>query len=419
MSKALLHIQEGLFYARRNESAQSDPLSTFIKHVTCAVCLVLLGVLLLSCQGSDSRLRIVKIGLVAPLSGEGFSEGYRWLYAAKEAIAAWNATAVAKPYRVELVTYDEAEGPLVARRLAVDTDVLAVLGYQNGGTMTESLEAYREGDLGLLTVGAANDEPQPAQTPPYVFRLAPSQESLARATGLFVKQQLRKPSAALVAGPTLQALASSEVFRVGASAAGLPIIRAEAVLPYSTDYLSVIKRLQEAAADVVLYSGSAADAQDFLRQLTASRAWTALPPVVLTPSAAGPEVLRGVQAGLGEVYWASPAADPRTSEAGRAFWEAYQDHWKEPPSPGATVVYDGTSLLLQAIETVMNGPDAGRRQAVLGYLQGLSVYRGLAQQYQFDGRGQLLNPSAYFFRLDEGGYPGTFVAKVSVPASAH
>lgn len=418
MSKALLNVQEGLFYARRNESAQSDPLSTFIKHASYAVCLVLLGVLLLGCQGSDSRLRIVKIGLVAPLSGEGFSEGYRWLYAAKEAIATWNATAVAKPFRVELVTYDEAEGPLVARRLAVDADVLAVLGYQNGGSMAESLEAYREGDLGLLTVGAADDDTQPAQTPPYVFRLAPSQESLARATGLFVKQQLHKPSAALVAGPTLQALSSSEVFRVGASAVGLHIIRAEAVLPYSTDYLSVIKRLQEAAANVVLYSGSPADAQDFLSQLTASRAWAALPPVILTPSAAGPEALRGVQAGLGEVYWASSAADPRNSDAGRAFWEAYQDHWKEPPSPGSTVAYDGTRLLLQAIETVMNSPQAGRRQAVLEYLQGLSVYRGLAQQYQFDGRGQLLNPSAYFFRLDGGGFPGTFVAKVSAPASA-
>ena len=156
MSKALLHVQEGLSYARRNERTQGGPLGTFIRHITHVACLVLFGILLLGCQGSDYHLRIVKIGLVAPLSGEGFSEGYRWLYASKEAVAAWNATAATKPYRVELVTYDEAEGPVVARRLAVDAAVLAVLGYQSGGTMTESLEAYQEAGLGLLLAGVAD-----------------------------------------------------------------------------------------------------------------------------------------------------------------------------------------------------------------------------------------------------------------------
>ena len=79
---------------------------------------------LAGCLPSAYSVPTVKLGLVAPLSGEGADEGYRWVYAAKQAIAVWNAAG--HGVLAELVADDDADGPAVAARLAADPAVAAV-----------------------------------------------------------------------------------------------------------------------------------------------------------------------------------------------------------------------------------------------------------------------------------------------------
>ncbi len=113
-----------------------------------------LCLVLLACTAPEYTLRTVKIGLVAPLSGPKQGEGARWAQAARNTVRGWNQTALAgRPYRVELIIYDEAEGPVVARRLLLDAAVLAVACDRNSPIFAR---LAGEG-VGVLAVGSESD----------------------------------------------------------------------------------------------------------------------------------------------------------------------------------------------------------------------------------------------------------------------
>lgn len=62
--------------------------------------------------------------MIAPLSR---GEGHAWVSQAREAVRDWNQAVLAgRPFRVELIVYDEDEGPAVPRRLLVDPEVWGV-----------------------------------------------------------------------------------------------------------------------------------------------------------------------------------------------------------------------------------------------------------------------------------------------------
>lgn len=359
----------------------------------------------------------VRIGLVAPLSGSDFSEGARWLYAARQAVSTWNAEAGAMSYRVELVAYDEAEGPAVARRLALDPDVVAVVGYWRPPTSPEAIRDFQEARLPLLAVGAP-DRPLSEVDTSYVLRLTPSQTALAQAAGRFVAQRLKGSRVAMVAGPAVQDLVTAELFREGAAAAGLRTVRAEAVAPFSSDYSALLRRLANAEPQVVFFGGSSADAQSFLGQFSLYSGWREPPAVVLAPLAGGPDVLREIRGASGAVYWVSAGGDPQVTTAGRRFVETYRQRWRTSPSPLAGVVYDATGLVLQSLESARARPKGERRQAVWELLEKGFTYHGIAGQYVFNERRGLLTPKGYVFRLDEGDFPGTLVGEVDVGPDA-
>lgn len=106
---------------------------------------------LLSCTAPQYTLRTAKIGLVAPLSGGG---GHGWVAQARDAVREWNQTVLAgRPFRIELIVYDEDEGPVVARRLLVDPEVRGVVA---GATspLISSLQGTR---LVLRTIHTGED----------------------------------------------------------------------------------------------------------------------------------------------------------------------------------------------------------------------------------------------------------------------
>lgn len=320
-----------------------------------AVAGMLLGA---GCQRADYQFRTYKIGLAAPLSGQAFSEGNRWLGAARLAIGQWNEAAGARRYRMELVALDEAEGPSGARRLALDPDVLGVVGHWDGASVGPALEEYRRAGLTLLLAGASDLLPNAQGSG--ALRLSPSAATLSRGVGSFIAQGLGRGSAAVVAGPALRDLSVGEALRAGAAEAGLRVLRAEAVPPYSADYRDILERLPSAAPQAILYSGGPAEAGSFLEQLRQHEGWRP-PPVVLAPHAGSPEALPTAAAASAVVYWAAGAGDARATNAGKAFWASYQARWGQAPSPYAAVVYDGTNLLLQGIEAAVAGRDGDAR----------------------------------------------------------
>ncbi len=97
----------------------------------------------LACSPLQYNLRTIKIGLVAPITGPRHAEGEAWVPEVRAMVSEWNRGATGL-YRVELVIYDESEGPVVARRLAVDPEVLGVAGYADPANLERDRPVYDE-----------------------------------------------------------------------------------------------------------------------------------------------------------------------------------------------------------------------------------------------------------------------------------
>jgi ABC-type branched-subunit amino acid transport system substrate-binding protein len=103
----------------------------------------------------------VKIGLVAPFEGRYRSIGYEAIYAARLAIREINARGGIDGHRVELVALDDRGEPdraiTAARQLALDPQVVAVVGHLRPDSSAAAMKIYCEAGLPVIIVESATD----------------------------------------------------------------------------------------------------------------------------------------------------------------------------------------------------------------------------------------------------------------------
>ncbi len=142
---------------------------------TIAAAPIALALLLAGCIRTTPRT--VKIGLVAPFEGRYREIGYQVIPAARLAIREWAARAGANEVAIELVAYDDMGDPALAveqaQRLAVDPDVVMVIGHWRDETTQAALPVYEQVGVPLITFST-----QDVTHAPGVHNLAPSAEDL-------------------------------------------------------------------------------------------------------------------------------------------------------------------------------------------------------------------------------------------------
>lgn len=99
---------------------------------------------------------MLKIGLVAPFEGRYRAIGYEAIYAARLAIREINAAGGIGGVRVELFALDDGGDPQQAieqaRKLALDPQVIAVVGHYRSGATNAAIDVYCEERLPILAV---------------------------------------------------------------------------------------------------------------------------------------------------------------------------------------------------------------------------------------------------------------------------
>lgn len=113
----------------------------------------------------------VKIGLAAPFEGRYRAVGYDVIYAVRLAVREANAAGGVAGYSLELVALDDSGDPeqavTQARKLAVDPQIVAVLGHWLDVTTVAAAPEYARAGLPLLATAAG-------PLPDGVYRLWPA-----------------------------------------------------------------------------------------------------------------------------------------------------------------------------------------------------------------------------------------------------
>lgn len=152
-----------------------------MRRLACWTLCLLLA--LTACRVPGATRPIVKIGLVAPFEGRYRYVGYGLFAAARLALREANAAGgVGDPaYSVELVAYDDGADPELARqqaeKLAVDPEVVLVIGHFREETTRAALPVYAREGLPLLAPAVL--DPALTSGPGTVVRVGPDAGELA------------------------------------------------------------------------------------------------------------------------------------------------------------------------------------------------------------------------------------------------
>ena len=124
---------------------------------------VLLFSALAACTPPASTPPVVKIGLIAPFEGPSRPLGYSVLNGVRLRLQEWNDAGNSP--RVELVALNDNGDPdlaaLLPAQLAVDPDLLLVLGPPQGHTAVATLPALNEHQLPTLSLAPLPDDSSP------------------------------------------------------------------------------------------------------------------------------------------------------------------------------------------------------------------------------------------------------------------
>jgi ABC-type branched-subunit amino acid transport system substrate-binding protein len=109
---------------------------------------------LTGCSVPGSVRTVVKIGLVAPFEGSQRTLAYDALFGSRLAVQRHNRTASQEQPLVELVALNDdgrpAESQHQAREMAIDPDIVGVIGPWSTETAQAALDAYRTARLAVV-----------------------------------------------------------------------------------------------------------------------------------------------------------------------------------------------------------------------------------------------------------------------------
>jgi len=345
------------------------------------------------CGPWGSTQPTVKIGLVAPFEGLYRPLGYEVLSAVKLAISERNQAGGVKGHMVELVALNDDQDPTVAvrraREMAVDGDVVGVIGHFGEQTTLAVLPSYCEAGLALVVpASTATDvtESGCGQT----FRLVADDGVLGAAAARYAVMQRGASRLAVIGGSV--DLADSFAFRA----------RQEGALVsqhLDNDRVELLAALESEGPDMIFFGGEALEGAELLLELRA----------------AGLDIPLLGSNGLNSPYFVQVAGNAAVGTAylsitppleSERFSEGYVALAGGPPGPYAPLAYDAARLLLDAVERSIAVEGRATREAVVVALSETEEYEGLTGRISFDERGQAREPRIYIYEIVDGKYPG-------------
>ncbi|MSQ27290.1 MAG: ABC transporter substrate-binding protein [Dehalococcoidia bacterium] len=363
--------------------------------------LALLAPVLLAaaCAVPSMTFRTVKIGLVAPLSGEAAGEGGRWVIAARQAVDVWNADPTHGDVRKELVVLDEAEGEAAVQSLVLDPRVVGVVGYARPTAARASLGRLAAAGMPVLVAGSES-EAQPSDGAGAQY-LTASHPALAQELAAYAAGPLQLRVVSVVVGPDATDRAIAAVFRESGAAAGIAF--REVPMPASpADVRTFSDRVSTNGVQAVFLATSSGDARTLLPLLDARPRPL---PVLLAPRTATGEASRELE--RLDVYWAGGAPDPAMIPEAKDFVDRYRSQTGTAPAPGAALVYDAMGLILRAIDGPARTRGSPSRASVQDSLRTAGEAPGILGRHRFGEDGRRQGARAFVFLVNRSQpFPG-------------
>ena len=363
----------------------------------------LAGAIALAFAGSvAAQDMVVKIGHVAPVSGEISHLGKDNENGAKMAIEELNAKGIViggKKVKFELLAEDDAadpkQGTAVAQKL-VDAKVNGVIGHLNSGTTVPASKIYDKAGIVQISPSATLLE-YTHQGFKGAFRVVANDGQLGGTMGRYAVEVKGAKKIAVIDDKTAYGEGVAKQFILGAKSKGAVIVDQQHTTKTSTDFNAILTSIRSKKPDLIFLGGFDSIGGPMLRQMKAlgmdvkfmgGDALCTTKLIELAADALGEEKVTCAEAG---------GILPAQKKA-RDDWDAaYKKKFNLDVQIYAPYVYDAVMVMAQAMKDA-NSAEPAKYLPFLKKIQ----YKGITGDIAFDQFGDIKNGSLTIYTYKGG-----------------
>jgi branched-chain amino acid transport system substrate-binding protein len=343
-------------------------------------------------ERAESATGDIRIAMVwnQPLAATLFDEG------ATMAVTEINARGGIFGRQLRMAVHADVQGAKeleVARTIAADPDVVAVIGHPISGTAIPVSVTYQKNGLLFISAGATNPK-LTSHGFPYVFRNIPSDVDTGRVLAEFsVAKGFGKMFVIDDESQYGQILA--DIFAENAARLGIEIRLRKSYYPWQTDFNFMINDIKDRGGDAIFLGGDVPQAAEVIKQ---AREMGVTIPFIGGDGLDEP-VLWKVAGSAAEgtivaTVFNPDDADPDT----RMFVENFQNKYRTAPDTWAALGYDAIYLLNDAFLRA----DSTVPLVVASFLRFIEDRHSVLGPYSFKTNGDITGKK-FFFKVVRGG----------------
>ncbi|MFJ3585793.1 bifunctional serine/threonine-protein kinase/ABC transporter substrate-binding protein [Streptomyces sp. NPDC090127] len=362
--------------------------------------------------GPSGPLPAYTIGVQTDLSGPGRASGRAQERGVRLAVETFNAR-TDRPFDLAVKVRDDGgdarRAGVVARELAADKAVMAVVGPTSRETVIAAADTYDASKLVLATVAVGIDQGDLTSQIVYpVYRELRVHHDMLQLpfTSVALVRGAKRTTVVedRAAGDYSWRTANSVRTTMGAVSESVSVHQ---IAADSVDFGPLVREVIAARPDAVLYAGVSERRAGLCARELDRQGYDGLCGGV--EYALGPEFLEVAGPAAEGWYFGTTYVDPARLPAATAFTAAYRKRWgltdAAPVERFATEAYDVVMLLADRMRGLGSGQklDTGR-VAVRGAMRTFS-YQGIAKQYGFDGQNVMMfqyNKEVFLYRIEQG-----------------
>lgn len=342
---------------------------------------------------------VVKLGFVAPLTGDQAPQGQDMLHGAELAVEHANARGPILPgLRLELVALDDQRSPTQAvasaKKLAADPEIMAVIGHLNSSCTIPASAIYHQARV--LNISPVSSNPSISrQGFDTFYRTCATDDLQGPAAARFMVQELRAQRPFVLDDMTTYGRGLAQEVIKELRVLGVPVLGHEGVTQGDKDFVPLLTKLKALDPDLVYFAGMFPEGALLLRQ----RADVGLGATFMGGDGlfdvalirlATPQAAEGA-------YLTAIGSDIHQLPTAQAFVTAYQERFG-PIGAYSAYAYEATNVAIWAIQRA----GVKDRAEVLAAMRQLKDLPGLFGPQGFDEKGDSLIRDIGIFTVREG-----------------
>jgi len=340
---------------------------------------------------------IIKIAVVAPLSGDQNTLGEGFKFGAQLAVKQLSKPLTDLGFKVQVVPFDDqARADTATNRakdIAADPDLLVVIGNLNSDTALAASDVYKNADLAMIAPSATNPK---LTTRGYatVNRLFGRDDMQGPAAAHFIGEQLQLKNVYIVSDKSDFGQATATGFATEAKKIGLTVSGTDNT-DEKANLDSSVTAIKSAGADAVFFTGSYVQGGNLLRQMREKSARAAF---IATERIDNPEFPRVAGASAEGIYFESAFAPPSAFPDAAQFIRDYKTEFNKDAPPYAAQAYDATAIALKAMATLAKD-DKPTRKNLAQAIRATQGYKGITGTYTFNPNGDPTSAKYFFVKV--------------------